>query len=276
MKIGRPRDFGWVALVLFAVAMFSSSAFQECVGSTSPSYHHQDGRSTFFSVLVYVVNWSRLSCAGGFIRESKDEVLAGFTVLLAFFTLSLWSATNKLADDAKQSAGKTLTEMRKEFVASHRPKLIVRQISLSNSDSVRVSREPLGAQFMVVNTGYTPAIIIRTSARLWLTEPLEDLPAVPPYAPPIARTISIAPGEAVLIPHTESPETSSEERMKSMWLKIGLGRRQEKANSGLLLLGFVVYRDDNRVSRTTAFLREYRYDVQRFEPITHPDYEYQD
>jgi hypothetical protein len=44
----------------------------------------------------------------------------------------------------------------------------------------------------------------------------------------------------------------------------------------MLFLGYVIYEDGNNVKRRTAFLREYRYDLRRFEPILHPDYEYQD
>ena len=45
---------------------------------------------------------------------------------------------------------------------------------------------------------------------------------------------------------------------------------------GILFLGFIEYQDQVGTTRNTAFLRQFDSETGRFNPIQHPDYEYQD
>jgi hypothetical protein len=64
-----------------------------------------------FSLVKTALDWTRLTCVGVFIHDTHDEILAAFTVLLAFFTLALWASTSELARDARESAQKTIKTM---------------------------------------------------------------------------------------------------------------------------------------------------------------------
>ncbi len=162
-----------------------------------------------------------------------------------------------------------------EFNATHRPRIIVRRVSLNNAQRAAVP-DNIGAEFLAANIGDTPAKIIEVSARLWLTEPKENLPAIPPYGERIFHGLNIEPGESKPFTHFESAEVSNETNFRDGFLGLLMNRSNAAANSGMLFLGYVVYEDGNKIKRRTAFLREYRYDLRRFEPIYHPDYEYQD
>lgn len=164
---------------------------------------------------------------------------------------------------------------RKEFISTHRPRIIVRRVSLNNAQGATV-RDILGAEYVVANIGNTPAKIIEINARLWLTEPNENLPAIPPYGQSTFPNLRIAAGESAPLTHLESSESSNEFHFRDGFMEIAMDRHQGSMKSGMFFLGYVVYEDGNRVKRRTAFLREYHHGVRRFEPIPHPDYEYQD
>lgn len=170
MKIARPRDFGWIAVFLFALAMFSSSAFQECVHSTNPSYQQEDGGPSLFSIVAYVLDWSRLTCVGSFVHHAKEEILAAFTILLAFFTLSLWAATNRLAEEAKEASEKSRVLAEETAKRQLRAYLSVDAAELRD---LAVDLKPEG-QIRIKNSGATPAYDVTTLITLTaVKDPLE-------------------------------------------------------------------------------------------------------
>jgi len=93
-----------IAFLLFLLAMLGSPSFQECAAhSAHTGQNEQDSHSSLFAFINFFLHWSYLDCAGHFIHAAHEEILAAFTILLALFTLALWSATAALADDAKES-----------------------------------------------------------------------------------------------------------------------------------------------------------------------------
>jgi hypothetical protein len=164
---------------------------------------------------------------------------------------------------------------RAEFNATHRPRIAVRQVSLKDAGGT-TDQSMFGAEYVVANTGDTYARIIEVNARLWVTEANENLPAVPPYGRSVFKERCIAPGESGKFAHSECVGNIDQPRFRDLSLRIKINRHMTVSRSGMLFLGYVIYEDGNKIRRTTAFLREYRYDLQRFEPIRHPDYEFQD
>ena len=111
-KLTNPWLLGTIALLLFVISMLGSSSFQECAENCKhATQYQQDSSSPFFSFIRVSLDYTRLTCVGIFIHEDRDEILAAFTVLLAFFTLALWASTSKIAEDAKEAAGNTIRTM---------------------------------------------------------------------------------------------------------------------------------------------------------------------
>jgi hypothetical protein len=151
-----PELFALATVIFFILAMVGNSSFQECAhggARTAPDY--LDSGSTFFSAVLYTLNWSRLTCVGVFINAEHEAILASFTVLLALFTLALWSATSKMSLDAKASADKTL-----KTIDDNSKKELRAYISVIVGDAI-FQETGKGLRFqgrpVMVNTGRTPA-----------------------------------------------------------------------------------------------------------------------
>lgn len=92
--------------------MLGSSSFQKCAyDPQNASQYEQYSGSSFFSLINHILDWTRITCAGLFVHDTHDEILAAFTVLLAIFTLALWASTSRIAEEAKESSGKTIKTM---------------------------------------------------------------------------------------------------------------------------------------------------------------------
>jgi hypothetical protein len=220
---------------------------------------------------------------------NKSEIaLAVITLFLAIFTGCLWCETFKLAKRAKidgdrqanetkeqlkiaaqsfEATQKSVALAREEFVATHRPKLIVRRIALTVADE--------SVNFQICNVGDSEAIITAISTRLWSPEKAENLPAVPKYTDPGLGKIAIKSGESkqrnYIIDVSMLPMLNAEISLFST-----LTEEYSNSQPTLFFLGYIDYVDINDVKRQTAFLRQYDFKVQRFNALLHPDYEYVD
>jgi hypothetical protein len=94
----RPSIIALIFLALCALMLWDSSSFSTCM------QHHQD--NTANDALHYKGSmfggafWRYLDCLYAVIHEKRDDLLAIFTIVLAFSTILLWVATRDLANDA--------------------------------------------------------------------------------------------------------------------------------------------------------------------------------
>jgi hypothetical protein len=177
--------------------------------------------------------------------ESSAIWTAIFTCLLTFSTIGLWTATR---------AALQLT--RKEFVATHRPRLRLRRPRL------HLDLLPVRVDFIVANVGETPAHMKRAEITICLRDSggNEHIPSI---TSPTLRTI--AAGESIL-DAVQSSEITYEEEFE-LWA----GGRVE-------IRGVIDYTDDGGIERQTGFWRVYDPETKRFRRQEHsdPDYEYED
>ena len=175
-------------------------------------------------------------------------------------------ATEKAAE-----AGKKQTEVSiKEFVSTHRPKVIVRSVTIEPPSHPALPIEegkPLKIQGAVVNIGDTPTEIIESNITILVAGP--TFYARTPFGPAENNIngVKLVPGGAYTF-----WATAEQIDFKNTPEIISL-RRGEKV---IYFFGFISYRDDIGNMRRTAFCRKYNPETERFDQTSDPDYEYAD
>jgi hypothetical protein len=178
-----------------------------------------------------------------------------FSLALVLSTIGLWWVACKTANAARDTAEAT----RQAFIAAHRPRLIVRQVSM-NADVIN---------YFIYNVGDTPAKLVEVSERDWLPGPVENLSPLPPYAESVPVNVTLKSGEWMgrqFLP-------SDPEEFLTRYIA---GRTRKHDQPAIFALGIITYEDMLGTRRNTAFLRQYDHATERFNPVNHPDYEYQD
>ena len=190
------------------------------------------------------------------------DPVALVTLGLLIVNILLWLTTKTAAN----AAMKSVKLARKEFNASHRPKFIVRRIAHLEKDGAVI-----GVQYAVYNVGDADGILIATSAKIWLPEKAENLPALPPYDNLVTRNLTIKRGKS-----EQLTLVIAESELEELNFQFGFSEGNASNASPFLFLGFIDYTDMDGAPRQTAFLREFNFATKRFDPINHPEYEYQD
>jgi hypothetical protein len=214
--------------------------------------------------------------------------LAVFTLGLMLYTARLWGATVKLGEDAQKTSERQAHEMqeslriaaiaaeaakessetaRKEFFSAHRPRLVVRQISHIEDKGA------YGIQYFIHNIGDSPAKVVTVSEKVWLPTRTENLRATPPYGPSEPVGVTLKSGHWMGRLHV--PPMDMQEQFAFV-LGSDMALDNIEKVDGILFLGFIEYEDQAGTTRNTAFLRQFDFKTERFNPIQHPDYEYQD
>lgn len=196
-------------------------------------------------------------------REMTANIIAGLTALILLIqTVYFRSQANRL----KESIG----EMKKEFLASHRPRFIVRNVTMKPQSHPSLPVEPgkpLQIEWVVVNVGATPAAIIEGNATRLIGG--KSFEARTPYSPERnhMKGISLTPGEAYTFVLT-ADEIDFQNVGKMSTIRDG--------EQIIYFFGFLVYIDNIGIKRRTAFCRKYDYRAERFTIVEDPDYEYKD
>jgi hypothetical protein len=179
----------------------------------------------------------------------------------------------KAVDDAYEVAesAKTSADLAfKEFVASHRPRIVVRKFAPIKSEG-RVT----GISYAIHNVGDGPGTVVAISGKVWFPHRGENLPAIPEYPAPIPRSDTLKSGGWIQCQHFADEMTQQEFSFSFGFMK-AVADNPDSQNPSLLFLGYVDYVDEAGRKRQTAFLRQFDFKAGRFGPIEHPDYEYQD
>ena len=176
--------------------------------------------------------------------------LAVTTIFLAIFTGRLWSTTKA-----------SLNRIDREFLATHRPLLVVRQIEYV--------RRPEGdlVKYTVANVGMSTAKITRSKIRVWTEGKGKEWPAAPPYS----ECTQGVPNGA--IEAGRSFDHSYQEPAGNMDMTMAA---VITGAFDTMLLGYIEYSDENDIPRRVGFCRKRIFGRNRFEAVVDGDYEYSD
>jgi hypothetical protein len=244
--------FVLVFLTVFVAAekKFSPS-FQSCIGQQGQGIANESN-----DLGAVITSYTR--CTGEFVDTHRGGLTALASLVIAAFTGTLWIATSRQG----QLTFDSLDLARKEFISTHRPRVIVRFIQGPSHNA-----EGHEVIFVtVVNVGANPAIIEAIGGDLarrnkkgeWVSP---GLSATPKTIHPV-RLIS---GQRHTFTVTANkPNTDAE---------IAADPPDEHE---LCAVGAVNYRDGNRVFRETGFFRIYDESSKRFIAPKDSEFEYQD
>lgn len=207
----------------------------------------------------YVVAGSLLDGAVIFLKSYSEVLTALSGLAVAGFTFTLWLTTRRMWRTSVQQ----IKLAREEFVVTHRPRVIVRGMSLFDPTEIRPGvRSKIF--IAVVNVGDTRATVREIRARAYFVTDLENINVGQDFhhldvsgLPPL---LAGQHGEIGLL--LDQPLTESDIRQLSMH------------NQRLVVVGFVTYLDDNGSQRMSGFARCLHLRSARFLPLSDPEYEF--
>lgn len=214
-------------------------------------------------------------------RQEKailDRWLTYATMVLAVFTALLWWSTYRMAKrqgyEMKQSlsiAEESIKLAHEEFTATHRPRLVVRRIS-----PIEEHGATIGLHYTIHNVGATECTVVALSEFVWLPEKEDKLPPIPLHAAPVVKSITLECGSWVTIEHTPSRESLEEINFRTGFGQSVGDTSNRSSPSNIVFMGYIDYVDGRGRKRQTAFLRQFDFKTNCFNPTNDPEYEYQD
>ena len=207
----------------------------------------------FVTGMVFIV-----LIATDFLGIGADAWVAIFTLTLTASTIGLWWATH----DALELS-------RREFIASHRPHLRVRLVRI---DEPEVGH-PMTVRFIVSNVGYSEAKSVTAKVNLQILKVLPDKWGLSNQPSAFLGSVNVA--EALAPGQRSEVELITGTKPDADW-----GVRAKLVQGWVHVHGEICYRDNNGISRITAFYRFSTNDVNRFrlpeDGDIERDYEYED
>ncbi|MGB8363348.1 MAG: hypothetical protein ACLQUZ_06010 [Rhizomicrobium sp.] len=199
---------------------------------------------------VSVLYWP-LCSLGNAIYAHREVVNASSTLVIGLFTFALFFATYG-----------QLRHLRREFVSTHRPKIIVRGFEIDNRDLP--AWESIGAMFVAQNIGETRAKITEVRSRTIIIWATSALPANITMRHKQGYDVRIEGGGMgrEMFHIDDGTMTQGNQGME-----IYAGTRR------LFFVGVVRYMDDNGTVFETGFCREYIPREDRWTPVV-CEYEY--
>lgn len=206
-------------------------------------------------------------------RDGKSESdwwlvrLTGVLAIIGFLQLIVFGQQARRLRQTVTTMEDTADLARKEFISTHRPKIILR-----DATSEQDMEELIVMKYILANIGETPAKIVACALNVnvfkgWGFAP-DNLPAVDSVDSDI-DSIPLKPGEQVHLSFT-SPTLRWRGDNDTCHAFI-------EPEYGMFFSGYIVYEDDARTRRHTGFRRKFFLDQHRFLPVDgRPHYEYQD
>ena len=227
--------------------------FQTCINSQTAENAQTGKENSPPSILTWRDDIALKSrCVEQFIYAYRDATSAIATALIAIFTFTLWWTTSGL-----------LGLTRSEFIATHRPRIIVRYIEWAG-----YTDEPQAVAFVhIVNVGVSDATIEEfggelarrdTKEKIWLTPGADGLPK------PIEHFKLISGQRHKFIVPANTPYTDqdiADDAMESI---------------ELCVFGAIRYRDGSGIARETGFFRILDSESEKFIPSKDKGEEYED
>ena len=190
-------------------------------------------------------------------QSTNDDKLARYTFWLAMFTGALVLLTAATVFIGVRQ-GK---QIEREFVATFRPRLKLRQASSILEDG-RYSVE-----FSIANDGGTSATIIGSRAAIMLKESGKALPPRPlEEAVEAVEAQTVNAGSSIVVRWSDQYTTK----------RLVEATNQPGGTTNLFFVGDITYRDGTGTVRRIGFFRVYSWENLRFRTIEDPDFEYAD
>lgn len=206
---------------------------------------------------------------GDIIVSYRDGINAIATTTIAVFTITLWFSTAKM----QRVTSATLGHLEREFLATHRPELVVRSLFLTtmpDSDGASGLTKNYALTFWIVNRGQSSAIPvgIRTLALFGQEEMIAGRNGLlaNPIGPWPSDNAAIVPGGNLRYDHRGEVNGV---RLAS----IGAGWDQR---SDVFLMGRLIYEDAAGARRELGFCRRYNITTGSSEVVDDPAWEYSD
>ncbi len=179
-----------------------------------------------------IVPMTLLASLFGLLQTFNGAVTAVASVAVAIFTIVLSCVTARQARLTRDAVNLA----RQEFIATHRPRVIVRDISEPWFDANKIEC----AEITMMNVGETRATVTGFDARIVQYGPVQQI-AITPNPQPIER-LTLAAGErATRVVRSETPLSEQD--------------LFEAPETNIAVFGEIVYVDDNGVERRTGFFR---------------------
>jgi hypothetical protein len=199
------------------------------------------------------------------------SLILGYVVWLQFIWLTrqerVLSKSVAAAETSANAALDVASTTRDQFIAAHRARLVVRQISIIEDNHGAT----YGIQYYVYNVGDTRARIKKVSEKVWLPAKEERVRVAPSYGTSKILDKTIKSGHWLQALHVPPLEINNE-----LALILGAAAVRPEMAGNLFFLGFIQYEDEGGTTRNVSFLRQYDFTTKRFNPTNDPDYEYQD
>ncbi len=164
---------------------------------------------------------------------------------------------------------KQINLSRDEFISTHRPRLKIKRVFLSETHAIMPGQE-LDGTIEIVNIGGTNATIVGSKYRIYIGK--FDYTIVPHYVPP-----NSLPGGKVEIARGVRLSFELIDRVDNDAAEMGTMIRPHSGPGGwhVYIIGEIRYADGNGRVRYLGFCRELGSDG-RFRPVDDPEYEYED
>ena len=160
-----------------------------------------------------------------------------------------------------------------EFIATHRPRLrvrnvVVKPVSVTGfKPTVFHPGQFVSGQCYIANSGGSAAHITEAHCDVFITS--NPLPMERPYEGQDGNSaikLTIEAGTSVPLPFQSTSQISSRESEDIL----------SGGNYRIYVMGWVEYSDDMNIMRRTAFCRKYDFIRRRFYPVDDPDYEHEE
>lgn len=203
------------------------------------------------------------ACTGVSIDVNDGVITALASIAVAFFTYALRKSTDRLWDAGERQSSlstKALELASSEFIATHRPKIIIRNVHIPMDWHVG---ERLEVLFYAMNIGESQATIKRVHAE------------VRPYRVNTTIARDANPQECKFLkPLVKSGDFSVCQVATAGPLQAAEVTAYSQQVYRIAIVGWVLYADDNGLERTTGFARYYDVPTRRFIVMDDSDYEY--
>lgn len=245
-----------------------------------------------------------LDSHAGAISGAATVVIAGFTIALAISTRRLWNEAKtasrialrsvraatrsaKAAEIAARAAQYSADAAKSEFIASHRPKLRIRNVDVHQvlagdilPNGSKPPALPVGpifkpgdrvtGQLYISNVGDSAATV--TEIGCWVKWMQSSLPMNRPYEGEDGNSDADVVGREMAAGQTAPIHFMSDTPMGAEGPLV----RQYSDGWHIYVMGWVEYLDKLGTRRRTAFCREYRMPEGRFFAVSDPDYEHEE
>jgi len=186
-------------------------------------------------------------------REERIAKYTGYLIIVGILQFIVYAYQGKKLKE-------TVDLSRQEFIATHRPHIIVHKFEESGD-----GEDKIGLSFTYVNSGTSPAEILEVGSKIFFSDLL------PPGAYMdiqqfTERKVLEAGERNIRLIESDITRTFRDIEM----MKVA----QRQSNLKLVCIGYISYFDKNRIKRETGFYRAYDPSSRTWLRVENSDYEY--